>query len=199
MSRKMQRNEIKRIACSKAGKKGGNPKLLYDSKQMDLLPTLKHEEKAVTEPEPKTDVKKGTEIPSDTAVGASESPTKHKDSAAELFADAFATINQGMKYRWRDGDFVQLAKLRKDQLMPNGDIPKDWPTAVANYFASQDSPKRTIADLCTRFEIFAMGPLDRFGKRPAVSTTKRSATRSANDVLAEKIKADIRQKKGAQR
>jgi hypothetical protein len=92
-----------------------------------------------------------------------------KDEAYERFATEFVNVRQ-IPYRTRngkDGDFVQLALLRRQLQIGTRDVPQKWDTAVQNYLASPLTTY-TLADLCVRYDVFVLGEVDRFN-RPAES------------------------------
>lgn len=96
------------------------------------------------------------------------------DPMVALFEDVFEIYNQGKKYYRKKGDFVQLAAFRKHHNIPQTRAPDDWPQTVANYFASEDSPKKTLGDLVSpdRYPVFSRMTLDRFGREKRVEPAK---------------------------
>lgn len=62
-----------------------------------------------------------------------------------------------------DGDFVNLAKLRKALKIGSRDIPPDWNKACRNYLRSPLG-KYTLCDLVSRYAVLKNSALDRFGK-----------------------------------
>jgi hypothetical protein len=109
-----------------------------------------------------------------------------KDEAYELFVDNFKEQRK-IPYRMRngkDGDFVQLAHLRKQLGIGTRETPKDWGNAIANYLSSPLTTY-TLADLCVRYDMFVLGEVDRFG-RPAGYNDVRQANRETIGKLAEK-------------
>lgn len=84
------------------------------------------------------------------------------DTAYELFASEFLE-HRGIPYRSQKGDFVQLAGLRKALDCNCKGMPAKWQDAIHNYLGSP-SGKYTLADLCSRFDVFLSGKVDRYGK-----------------------------------
>jgi hypothetical protein len=91
-----------------------------------------------------------------------------KDEAFEIFCAEF-NEHRTIPYAGTTGDHVQLAGLRRQVKIETRDTPPGWVDAIHNYFGTPMS-KYTLADLCTRFDVFLQGPLDRFGK-PVEATT----------------------------
>jgi uncharacterized protein YdaU (DUF1376 family) len=101
-----------------------------------------------------------------------------KDEAFERFATEFLQI-RGIPYRTRngkDGDFVQLALLRRQLQIGTRDVPQRWDVAIQNYLASPLTTY-TLADLCVRYDVFVLGAVDRFN-RPAESKEQISGGNS---------------------
>ena|SRR5215471_3307839 len=88
---------------------------------------------------------------------------KKRDTKSDRFYEQFTVDFQmyfGIPYRRQTGDFVQLARL----LGAAPEISAEyWVRAVRNFLRSQMG-KYTLADLCTRIEVFHKGRLDRYGK-----------------------------------
>jgi len=97
-------------------------------------------------------------------------PARQPDQAYEIFASEF-TKHRSVPYRKKTADFVQLADLRKAVPCEDG-IPPDWIKAIGNYFGSPQG-KYTLADLCSRYDTFLQGRLDRFGKPESAPTKKQ--------------------------
>lgn len=105
------------------------------------------------------------------AKSADEKADQQKNPFFERFAAQYAAEYEG-PYVSRQGDFVQLAELRRrcrahdnwDLNAPASDGKRDrYQQALDNYFAS-DMATRTFADFCARFSTFFKGALDRFGQ-----------------------------------
>jgi hypothetical protein len=96
--------------------------------------------------------------------GADAPPSRQRrpDQAYEIFCSEFAG-HRGVPYRGTKGDFVQLAGLRQALRCDGGGIPGDWSRAIRNYFATPQG-RYTLGDLCSRYDVFLRGPLDRFGR-----------------------------------
>jgi hypothetical protein len=96
-----------------------------------------------------------------------ESPIKKKsrpkDEAFEEFCAEFQEHREIQYDRKRKGDHVQLANLRGRLDIETKGSPKNWSTALKNYFTSERSTF-TLADLCTRYDTFRKTPVDRFGQ-----------------------------------
>jgi uncharacterized protein YdaU (DUF1376 family) len=90
-----------------------------------------------------------------------EATPRAKDLIFEKWREEFLE-HRHMDYRHTKGDFVQLAGLKK-ALGLNGSIPKDFEVTVHNYFGSKLG-KFTLADFCSRYDVFMQGPLDKYGK-----------------------------------
>lgn len=118
---------------------------------------------ADTEKSPQSNLKSGS--PSEVA-----KPARKPDEAFETFSSEFVE-HRKTPYRASKGDFVQLAALKKAFACTNGSAPPDWSAAIHNYLASPMG-KYTLADLCSRFDVFKAGKLDRFGK-PEGSASKQ--------------------------
>jgi hypothetical protein len=63
-------------------------------------------------------------------------------------------------------------------------MPDRWAVAVDNYFSSPLT-RYTLADLCSRFDVFAQGEVDRFG-RPAGFNDLRQSGRATMQKMSEK-------------
>lgn len=87
---------------------------------------------------------------------------RRTDNAYQIFADEHLQ-KTGAAYLNSRGDFVQLARLRKANSLGSEDTPDGWQIAAVNYFESPIS-KPTMADLCTRFAVFKISPVDSYGK-----------------------------------
>lgn len=85
-----------------------------------------------------------------------------RDEAYEGFTAAFQQY-RGIPYRSVKGDFVELAGLRSRLHIANRKTPDRWEASIRNYLATPQG-KYTLADLCSRFDVFMRGALDRFGK-----------------------------------
>jgi hypothetical protein len=90
-----------------------------------------------------------------------DSANRPDDPLFFTFSKAFLNSRK-IPYEPKRGDFVQLAALRK-RLNVNGEVPEGWHRAIRNYF---DSPLSdyTLAQLCTRYDVFLNDALDRFNK-----------------------------------
>jgi uncharacterized protein YdaU (DUF1376 family) len=109
-----------------------------------------------------------------------------KDEAYELFALAFREKRK-TPYRMRngkEGDFVQLANLRKQLLIGTRETPDKWEIALENYLSSPLTTY-TLADLCVRYDVFVLGEVDRYG-RPAGFNDVHQANKSTVKSLQEK-------------
>ena len=84
------------------------------------------------------------------------------DPAADLFKDSYRLHVQS-PYGWRDGDFPQLAKLRKRFGLEHPQSPPGWIDALTNYFATPQK-KYSLQDFAANYDTFKNTPLDRFGK-----------------------------------
>jgi hypothetical protein len=93
---------------------------------------------------------------------------RQKDLYFEAFAQAHAGTYKGLAPITNQGDFVQLAKLRKT-INPSQE---QWQSAVVNYFAS---PRKahTLRELCSMFPTFLMHRLDKYNK-PVKEVDERS-------------------------
>lgn len=89
------------------------------------------------------------------------------DLAYELFREAYQAHYQGTPYmptsKQKQGDFVQLAELRKGLSVEHLAVPPDWAQACANYFATLRK-KHTLADLCVDYPTYRIARLDRFDR-----------------------------------
>lgn len=122
------------------------------------------------------------------------SPPREPDLAYEFFREKFEKARAPAKYRPTKADFVQLAGLRKDYRVPHRGLPEGWEAAVRAYLESVLS-KYTLADLCSRYDVFLCGSVDRFGKPIEVNDGKReknSNTRAAQDFVSRKLAETIR-------
>lgn len=90
--------------------------------------------------------------------------TRRKDDPlVAIFLQHFQRIAE-TPYLDKQGDYVQLAKLRSKCVGSEWELtPERFTLAVEHYFAS-DLGQHTLADLCTRFSTFYKSSLDRFGK-----------------------------------
>ena len=102
---------------------------------------------------------------------------RQPDPAYEAFCSEFAE-HRGIPYRGSKGDFVQLAGLRTVLGCNGRGVPGNWIQAVHNYFASPLN-KYTLADLCTRYDVFLASRLNEFNK-PDVTGGKLNGKGLAN-------------------
>lgn len=91
-----------------------------------------------------------------------EKALRPKDEAYETWSSEFIERRQ-CPYRHTKGDFVQLSTLRKALNLEARGVPDRWVDAVRNYLMTPQG-KYTLADLCTRYDVFLRGALDRFSK-----------------------------------
>lgn len=84
------------------------------------------------------------------------------DPAADLFKDSYL-LHKSNPYAWQDGDFEQLAGLRKRLGLIHPQIPPGWSDALINYYATPQK-KYSLRDLCVNFDAFKDSPIDRYGK-----------------------------------
>jgi hypothetical protein len=103
----------------------------------------------------------------------------HRDEAYETFANEFRA-KRLVPYQSKSGDFVRLASLRKALGTVSKASPEGWHKALGHYFGSPLSAY-TIADLCSRFDIFIAGPVDRFGKPGADTAERKSSYETLDD------------------
>lgn len=94
----------------------------------------------------------------------------HRDEAYETFAERFE-LERHTPYRHQRADFIQLASLRKALGTESKAAPAGWGNVVDNYLASPLG-RYTMADACSRYDVFLAGPVDRFGKPEVESTEK---------------------------
>jgi len=125
------------------GNQGGNQKVTLQSSSSSSSSYLKDKSIAALPP------------------GEPAKSAKREDEAYDTFCSEYLGQRE-VPYRSSKGDFVQLASLRKS-LNLNGSTPDRWVDAVRNYLSSPLA-KYTIADLCSRFDVFIHGGVDRFGK-----------------------------------
>jgi uncharacterized protein YdaU (DUF1376 family) len=85
------------------------------------------------------------------------------DSAFETFREAHDKARAPAKYQAKPNDWVKLAEMRKGQGVPARGSPPNWEIACANYFATPQS-KYTMGDLSSRYAVFVVSALDRYGK-----------------------------------
>lgn len=110
-----------------------------------------------------------------------EQPSAEKlDLAYEVFAEKFFSY-RNIPYGRSTGDFVQLSKLRKQLQLGTKDIPGHWENAIDNYFQTPQG-KYTLADLCVRYDVFLVGPLDRYGKPAGVNETHQANVQTARQL-----------------
>jgi len=133
----------------------------------------------------KTPVAKKESPPTEKPKPENKSPQKEhpKDEAYEIFAREFTEYRQ-TPYRPTKADWVQLARLRKDFNYNSKGTPNCWVDAIRNYIASPLS-KYTLADLCSRFDVFVLGEVDRYG-RPAGFNDVKQANKATVKSLDEK-------------
>jgi hypothetical protein len=107
-----------------------------------------------------------------------------KDEAYEIWAAEFLK-SRTVPYLNKKADFIQLSKLRKAYgLNGKTSCPDGWHEAIQNYFNSPLTAY-TLADLCTRFDCFVNGEVDRFGK-PAGFNDVHQANKATLQSLAKK-------------
>jgi hypothetical protein len=82
------------------------------------------------------------------------------DAAADMFKKSYGD-HIGNPYEWQDGDFVQLARLRKRLKLNPGTSPEDWESALVNYFASP-FPEYSLRHFSSKFDTFKNSSLDRY-------------------------------------
>lgn len=90
-----------------------------------------------------------------------------KDEAYETFKAVYAEA-RSIPYRSvkADGaeeyvqlDFIKLAEMRRRMGIPATETPLAWERTCRNYMTSDYITRYTIADLCTRIDIFMRGPI----------------------------------------
>lgn len=108
---------------------------------------------------------------------------KPKDDAYELWCSEFAEARK-VPYRSTKADFVQMASLRKAYKLNGSGLPTGWVDAVKHYLSSPLS-KYTIADLCSRYDVFVSGEVDRFG-RPAGFSDLHQSNRVTLETMVAK-------------
>ncbi len=91
-----------------------------------------------------------------------KNPPREKDEAYEIWAERFQELRK-VRYGSKAADFVWLAKLRKQLQLDGRGTPPGWQIAIDNYLATPQG-KYTLADLCSRYDVFLADRLDRFGK-----------------------------------
>jgi len=64
---------------------------------------------------------------------------------------------------------VKLSEIRKAFGLNGKGMPTGWVEAIHNYFSSPLS-SYTLADLCTRYDVFIRSPVNQYG-RPLPTTT----------------------------
>ncbi len=85
-----------------------------------------------------------------------------RDEAYDYFAEQFNKYRE-IPYRPTKGDFVQLASLRKALGAGHRSRPSGWEMACTSYFESP-IPRYTLADLCSKFDVFKKGRVNTFGR-----------------------------------
>lgn len=91
-----------------------------------------------------------------------ENSATPRDEAADIFS-ALYLAKYGVPYRWRKGDFVQMADLRKLLDIGGKETPEGWKAAGENYLSTPKA-MHTMAELATEYATFKNHALDRFGK-----------------------------------
>jgi len=84
---------------------------------------------------------------------------READMAYEMWAAQFLE-SRGTPYAETVADFVQLANLKNRLKHP---VPHGWDQTIANYLQSPLGRYR-LSDLCSRYDIFLSGAVDRYGK-----------------------------------
>lgn len=119
----------------------------------------------------------------ESATATRELSGKVPDDAFDWWATSFLGA-RSVPYQHKVADFVRLAALRKACRVNGKGMPPQWQTAVRNYLASP-LPSFTLADLCSRFDVFVQGEVDRFG-RPAGFSDVHQANKVSLHRLGEK-------------
>ena len=96
------------------------------------------------------------------------------DSAFEAYDLAFRRF-RGIPSDRSRGGYLQLQTLRKRLGITRDQDPPSWSAAIENYFSSPLG-KYSLTDLCTRYDIFLAGKLDRFGKPVVRSSWHRASS-----------------------
>lgn len=151
-------------------KQGGSTTLEADSLKggstLHLLSSSSSSPSTSSSTENKKDLAASQAQPPEPEVdGPSGNGSKPKDEAYEIWCSEFAEHRQ-IAYRGKageKGDFVQLAGLRRQLEIGTREIPKNWKESIHNYFQTPQG-KYTLADLCSRYDVFNLGALDRFNK-----------------------------------
>lgn len=128
-----------------------------------------------SKPNKKPNIPKGTQSTQPAAV-------VQTDSAFEIFKELFNQDREPARYQATPNDHVQLAKRRKSQGVGTRDSPPRWAEAVRNYLATPQS-KHTLADLASRYDVFVLHPLDRYGK----PVGGRNVTESREQAKARRV------------
>ena len=123
-----------------------------------LLPGMENEP-------PKTSFKAIKEASSQKA----EKKPRPRDEASDLFCQRYQEI-LGAPYVTKNGDFAQLASLRKAANIGNLACPEGWGTAIDNYLYSPVI--HTLAYLCVHFGDFRVSRMNEYNRM--VTPPKRS-------------------------
>ena len=149
----------------------------------NLFETIEHEP-------PKESIKeRKKENIGDTSV----SPNPRTDEAYEIFRAEFEE-HRHVPYQQNKADFVRLASLRKALGCNGKGTPPAWVQAIHNYFESPQG-KYSLSDLCSRFDVFHNGSLDRFGK-PANGNTTALREMTREELILEKNQQTFREVMG---
>jgi len=89
-------------------------------------------------------------------------PERPKDEAYELWASEFLE-HRKVPYQKKRADFVKLSEIRKAFGLNGKGMPTGWVEAIHNYFSSPLS-SYTLADLCTRYDVFIRSPVNQYGR-----------------------------------
>lgn len=111
-----------------------------------------------------------------------EKSERPKDETYEIWAAAFLGARE-VPYRNTKADFVQLASLRKAYGLNGRGSPEHWSRAIENYLASP-LPKFTLADLCSRYDVFVHGRVNEYN-RPDRSLTRTDFLRLEQEIENE--------------
>jgi hypothetical protein len=104
-----------------------------------------------------------TEIGEVHRLPGAEKRARPPDVAFELWAGAFERARSVPYGKGSSNDFTKLAGLRSRLKIGTRDTPKEWRLAIVNYLTTPMG-KRTLADLCDRYDVFLNGKLNEYGK-----------------------------------
>jgi hypothetical protein len=180
--RRMLRDDRIRQARAEAGQLGGGSRKASKSKQT--------EQQNGSKSEAKVKQNRKQRVPPSSSSSSSSSPSgeesddslrsssSNSDHAVVQFASRFEE-ERGIPYAFGAGDYVQLLNLRNRLGLEKGECPEGWETACINYLASAFG-RYTMADMCSRYDVFLKTPLDRFNRPP-----ERKCLRGGHPAICE--------------